>query len=146
MLENWVRVRRVGEPTIEQASPASPRPDFVQVHFELAPKFPEVWARIYQEKVGPARDLPGGSLSISPSGATGWISSPKDDIEAAVAKLDSIIDSVNDNFEAYQREIDNKIATNQQRAAEVAEKRGAAQSELEARAEKLARPPFEPGR
>lgn len=143
-MRNWVRVRRVGTPELSKSG--MPGKANISIYFEVAPKPPEKWFSLFHEKVGPAREIAGKINTSTPVGAgyRGYVSSTKDGIADAIAKLDAIIEDTNDRFEAFQKEAAEKEAANKAQAAADRQKRDEEQQELDAIAEKFARPPYEP--
>lgn len=144
MAKNWVRVRRVGTPKLSKDS--TPRGTHINIRFEVAPAPPEMWFALFHEKVGPAREIPGHIDTSKGSGAnySGYVSSSMDGVGDVIAKLDEIIEDTNNRFEAFQEEAAAKEAANQERAEAQRQKRIEEQKELDALAEKFAKPPYQP--
>jgi hypothetical protein len=143
MAGKWVRVRRVGTPKLSKSS--NPSAMNIHIGFEVAPKPPEKWFSLFHEKVGPAHEIPGQINTSEPfrDGYRGYVSSSKDGVGDAIAKLDEIIGDTNDRFEAFQKEAEEKESANRTHAEAERQKRIEEQEELDAIAEKFARPPYQ---
>ncbi|OBB90716.1 hypothetical protein [Mycobacterium sp. 852002-40037_SCH5390672] len=144
MAKNWVRVRRVGTPKLSKTS--TPSEKNINIGFEVAPKPPGKWFALFHEKVGPGRDISGQIDTSGPSGAnySGYVSSSKDGIGDTIAKLDEIIADTNNRYEASQETAAARETANQERAEAQRQKRIEEQNELDALAEKFAKPLYQP--
>lgn len=146
MAKEWVRVRRVGTPSIQKGAAPEGAMRY-DIHFEVGPKPPTKWVWLFHEKVGIGRVLRGGidEWELFPDGYRGYVkTSSKDDVAKTLATLDQLIDDTNDRFEALWREeaAEAQDAHTARLEAE-RQKHIEEQAELDAIAEQFAKPPYD---